>query len=101
VSEGYTYTTISSGPDGPTRIGMAFYPDHTARIRACGLHNDRPALCIVHGDVDVTFAPTPGPVTATDARLARKLADQAAAYAAEVERLHNEHEAEAAADSAA
>ena len=48
----------------------------------------RPFLSVSHGDVSVHIGPrTDAEVTAEDARIARKLADQAASYAAEVERL--------------
>jgi hypothetical protein len=101
VSAGYTYTTIQAGPDEPVRIGVLCYLDDAASIRVCGQDNDRPQLWIAHGDVSVTILPTLGQVTAADARIARDLADKAAAYAAEVERLRAEHDAKAAADSAA
>jgi len=90
VSAGHTYTTITSGPGKPARIDVLVYPDEAARIRVCGLDDGTPQLWISYGDVDVTFLPTLGPVTATDARIARDLAAKAAAYAAAVERLHTE-----------
>jgi archaellum component FlaG (FlaF/FlaG flagellin family) len=43
---------------------------------------------VSHGDVSVIIAPAcAGQATEQDARLARRLADEAAAYAAEIERL--------------
>jgi hypothetical protein len=101
VSAGYTYTTIRSQPDDRIRIDVLVYPDDAVRIRVCGLDEDKPQFWIAYGDVDVTFLPTSGQITETDARIARELPDKAAIYAAEVERLHAEHEARAAADTAA
>jgi hypothetical protein len=96
VSAGYSYTTISSGADEPARIHVSFHLDDEAWIRACGQESGKPQLSIHQGDTGAIFAPVPGQITQTDARLARELADQAAIYAAEVERLHAEHEAKAA-----
>ena len=98
---GYTFTTITGGPEEPTRIEGSFYLDDAARIRLYGLDDDRPQLGIAHGHVEVTFHPGGGRVTEDDARLARELADKAATYAAEVERLRAEHDARAATGSAA
>jgi hypothetical protein len=95
VSAGYTYTTIQAGPGEPVRIGVLCYLDDAASIRVCGQGDDRPHLWIAHGDVSVSILPTLGQVTEADARIARDLADKAAAYAAEVERLRTEHEAKA------
>lgn len=100
MSAGYSYTTISSGAGEPARIQVAFHLDEEAWIRACGQERDRPQLSIYHGDTAAIFAPVPGQVTETDARMARELADQAAIYAAEVERLLAEHTARAASPAA-
>jgi hypothetical protein len=101
MSAGYTYTTITSGADEPVQITVAFHLDDTVWIRVCGQEEDRPQLCIRHGDVGVHFVPAPGPVTETDARTARDLADKAATYAAEVERLHTQQNTQAATGTAA
>ena len=101
MSAGYTYTTITSGPDEPVRIGVSFHLDDAAWIRVCGLDDDRPQLSIMHGEVGVDFLPTPGRVTEADARIARDLADKAAVYAADVERLRAEQDARAESDAAA
>jgi hypothetical protein len=96
VSAGYSYTTISSGANEPARVHVDFHLDDEAWIRACGHDDGKPQLSIHHGETGVVFAPTLGPITQADARLARELADQAAIYAAQVERLHAEHETRAA-----
>ena len=101
MSAGYSYTTIVSGADEPTRIELSFRLDDAAWIKVCGLDNDQPQLCIRHGHTSVDFMPTAGRVTEADARTARELADQAAIYAANVERLKAEQDARAAADAAA
>ena len=95
MSAGYTYTTIKSEPGQPARIDVLVYPDEAVRIRVCGLDEGKPQLWISYGDADVTFLPTLGAVTATDARVARELADKAATYAAAVERLHTENNLQA------
>ena len=84
---GYTYTTISAHQGEPTQITVSFYLDQHAWIAVPGIEKDRPHLVISHGHVSVGINPAPGRVTAEDARLARMLADNAATYAAEVERL--------------
>jgi hypothetical protein len=93
VSAGYSYTTITSGPEEPTKIGVSFYLDDAAWIRAFGEERERPQLSIRHGQVDASFTPTLGPITEADVRIARQLADQAALYAALVERLKAEQDA--------
>jgi hypothetical protein len=88
VSEkGYTYTTLSCGPGEPVRIKVSFYLDSRAWITTSGIDAGKPVLNISHGDVSVSIGPAKEQVTAEDARIARTLADQAAIYAAEVERL--------------
>jgi len=86
--DGYTYTTISAGPGEPTHITVSFYLDDAAWITVYGAGKGRPQLGIAHGEVSVNIAPrAEGIGTAEDVRIARTLADKAAAYAAEVERL--------------
>jgi hypothetical protein len=88
MSEGYTYTTLSAHPGEPVKVAVSFYLDQHAWIAACGTGTGRPHLSVSHGDVSVSIAPArTGQVTGQDARLAREVADQAATYAAEVERL--------------
>jgi hypothetical protein len=88
MSEGYTYTTLSGGPDKPMNVTVSFYLDDLAWMRVVGADTGRPLLCISHGEVSVNVGPAaPGLVTAEDARIARSLADLAAEYASEVERL--------------
>ena len=87
MSAGYAYTTISADPGEPARVGVSFYLDERAWITVAGQDTARPLLSVSLGEVSVTFSPTPDGVTAEDARIARRLADEAATYAAEVERL--------------
>jgi hypothetical protein len=88
MSEGYTYTTLSSHQGEPVRVGVSFYLDTHAWVAVCGRESGQPRLTVSHGDVSVSIGPaSPGQVTEQDARIARSLADQAAAYAAEIERL--------------
>jgi hypothetical protein len=87
VSGGYTYTTISARPGEATRFGVSFYLDADAWIVVPGAGTDEPHLTIAHGDVSVSIGPRTGEVTAEDAQIARTLAEQAAIYAAEIERL--------------
>jgi hypothetical protein len=54
-----------------------------------GAGTGKPHLRISHGDVMAQFCPQDAdPVTGEDARIARELADKAAGYAAEIERMH-------------
>jgi hypothetical protein len=86
--EGSTYTTISARPGEAPQIGVSFHLDRGAWIAVCGVEAGRPHLSILHGDVSVRITPcSPDAVTADDAPTARLLADQAATYAAELERL--------------
>jgi len=87
MSDGYTYTTLSSRPGEPVQVGVSFHLDGQAWIAAPGIGSGEPHLTISHGDVWVRICPSPGGVTAQDARIARNLADKAAAYATELDRL--------------
>jgi hypothetical protein len=84
---GYTFTTLSSRPGEPVRVGVLFHLDNRAWISVPGTGSGEPHLCISHGDVQVNICPSPGQVTDEDARIARLLADNAVTYAAELERL--------------
>jgi hypothetical protein len=99
--DGYTYTTISAGPGEPTRIGVSFYLDKESWIVVSGIKVGQPRLAVSHGDVSVCFGPRRDAVTAQDARIARCLADHAATYAAEMERLAAGNEASADGTAAA
>jgi hypothetical protein len=101
VSGGYSYTTINSAPEEPTQIGVSFHLDDTAWIRAIGQERERPQLTIRHGHVHADFAPTLGPMTEEDVWIARQLAEQAALYAALVERLKAEQDSRESAGTAA
>jgi hypothetical protein len=87
VSDGYSYTTITATPGEPTSINVSFHLDDQAWIFASDEGSEHPHVSIHHGNVSVRIGPHPGPVTEQDAQLARTLADKAALYAAEVERL--------------
>jgi hypothetical protein len=88
VSEGYSYTTLSAHPGEPVQVGVALHLDERAWIVTCGAGKARPHLAVRLGDVAVSICPaSPGNVTEDDARIARRLADEAAKYAAEIERL--------------
>lgn len=87
MSDGYSYPTLSAEPGQPVRIGVAL-PRHARLDHVLGSESGRPHLAVSHGDVSVRIGPaSTDRVTGQDARMARTLADQAAAYAAEVERL--------------
>jgi hypothetical protein len=88
MSEGYTYTTLSAHQGKRVKVAVSFYLDEHASITVFGIKTGRPHLSVSHGDVSVSFAPAcADQATEQDARLARTLADEAATYAAEVERL--------------
>jgi hypothetical protein len=87
MSEGYAYTTLSARPGEPTHVTVSLYLDRLAWIAVPGIGTDRPHLSIALGDVSVCIGPEPKGVTAEDAWIARRLADKAAAYAAELERM--------------
>jgi hypothetical protein len=87
MSAGYAYTTISTDPGEPGRIGVSFHLDSRAWITFCGQKDGRPQMSVSLGEVSVTICPAPGPATAEDARIARDLASKAADYAAAVEQL--------------
>lgn len=87
MSDGYTYTTLSARRGEPTQVRVSFYLDQEAWIAVPGIAAGTPHLHISHGDVSVNIAPRTQQPTAEDARIARSLADKAAAYAAEIERL--------------
>jgi len=101
MSSGYTYTSISARPGEPTRIGVSFYLDQDAWIVVPGAGTDKPHLTIAHGDVSVHIGPCADQVTSEDAKIARNLADQAATYATEIERLAAGNEMGEAGSSAA
>jgi hypothetical protein len=88
MSDGYTYTTLNARRGEPARIDLSFHLDGSAWLSVPGDDTDKPHLLISHGDVSARISPAdPDHVTEQDARIARQLADQAAAYAAAIERL--------------
>jgi hypothetical protein len=101
MSDGYTYTTISARPGEHPRIGVAFYLDEHAWITVPGTDEGRPHLHIAHGEVSVSISPPDETVTAQDVVIARRLAEQAAEYAAEIQRLREHQQADSAGPTAA
>jgi hypothetical protein len=101
VNGGYSYTSIVSAVDEPTRIEVSFYLDDAADIRVYGLGSDQLHLAVRYGQVGVDFAPTRGQITAADTQAARELASHAAIYAADLERLKAEQDARAENEAAA
>jgi hypothetical protein len=101
VSAGYSYTSIVSGVNETPRIEVSFYLDDAADIRVYGLGRDQVHLTVRYGQVGVDFSPTRGRITEADTRAARELANQAAIYAADVERLKAEQDARAENEAAA
>jgi hypothetical protein len=89
---GYTYTSIVVRPGEPTDIGVSFYLDDHAWVTVAGAGTDRPHLHIAQGEVSVSIGPRTETVTADDVVIARRLADQAAEYAAEMQRLSEEQQ---------
>jgi hypothetical protein len=88
MSDGYSYTTISAHPGEPVKVAVSFYLDHRARIDTYAGGRTAPHLTVQLADVSVSIGPAhPGQVSTEDAQLARRLADEAATYAAEIERL--------------
>jgi hypothetical protein len=89
VSEGYAFTTISSHPGKPAEVAVSLYLDERAHAETY-VHEGGATvhLTVEMGDVSATIGPAiPSRVTAADARIARRFADQAAAYAAAVEQI--------------
>jgi hypothetical protein len=101
MSDGYTYTTIVTRREKPTKITVSFYLDEDAWIVVPGAGTDSPHLAIEHGDVTVRVGPRSDAVTREDAIVARRLADRVAQYATEIERLAARQQAEDAGPTAA
>ncbi len=83
----YTYVTASIH-EAITRLGVSF---HTAdlSVMALTIDDERPFLSIGSSAGEVSISTTGGgPVTAADLALAREIADVAARYRDECERLH-------------
>ena len=101
MSDGYTYTTISARPG--ERPGSRWRSTSTSTPGSpCPAADEgRPHLHIAHGEVSVSISPPAGTVTAEDVVIARRLADQAAEYAAEIERLREHQQADSSGTTAA
>jgi hypothetical protein len=87
MSGGYGFTTISVKSGEPATVGLSLYLDGAAWIEVYGAGAGKPYLNIAVGGASVNIAPQRQGITAADARIARRLADEAAVYAAEIERL--------------
>ena len=86
--DAYSYTTVSVKPDGTARTTLSMQPDEWLSV-ICPRGKKRAQISLEHSRADVTLSPTsPTAPTAEDVRVARKLAESFAIYAAEVERLH-------------
>ena len=86
--DAYSYTTVSVEPDGTARTSLSMQPDEWLSV-VCPRGKERAQISLSHSRADVTLSPTSAAApTAEDVRVARKLAESFAVYAAEVERLH-------------
>ncbi|NVI90817.1 hypothetical protein [Actinomadura sp. BRA 177] len=84
----YSYTTVQVEPDGTALTSVSIYPDERVSV-LCPRGKNRAQISITHSYAHVIIAPARATSpTAEDVRVARKLAESFAAYAAEVERLH-------------
>ncbi|MFF5109075.1 hypothetical protein [Streptosporangium sp. NPDC000509] len=88
----YTRASVSIDEDG-TRIDLAFYtPDLS--VMALGVGRERPFLNLSSREAQVMISTTGGgPVTEQDVILARQIADAAARYLADCERLRTDQAA--------
>lgn len=85
----YSYV-VATVHEGVTQLSVSF---HTAdlSVMALTIGGVRPALFVGGSEGQVTISTTGGgPVTAADLLLAREIADAAARYRDECERLHTE-----------
>ncbi|GAA4130738.1 hypothetical protein [Actinomadura keratinilytica] len=88
MSDAYSYTTVVVDPDGTSRISVSLRPDDDMSV-VCPTGRDRAQISVSHAAAHVLIGPAaPEAPTAEDVRVARKLAESFAVYAAEVERLH-------------
>ncbi|MFG1857885.1 hypothetical protein ACGFJT_39040 [Actinomadura geliboluensis] len=84
----YSYTTVQVEPDGTALTSVSMHPDERVSV-LCPRGKNRAQISITHSYAHLTIAPTKATSpTAEDVRVARRLAESFAAYAAEVERLH-------------
>ncbi len=87
----YTYVTVSIDSDEAPRVGISFYTSGL-RVTSGVLDSGRPFLDIRSKTADVSISTTgAGAVTSTDLENARQIADAAASYLADCERLHHQH----------
>lgn len=85
--EPYTYVSASIH-EGITRLGVSFHTADLA-VMALTVDDERPFLSLGSSEGEVSVSTTGcGPVTAADLALAREIADAAARYRDECERLH-------------
>ncbi|TDC55353.1 hypothetical protein E1281_13005 [Actinomadura sp. KC345] len=89
--DSYSYTTVQVEPDGSALTSVCMRPDERMSVLYPRGKN-RAQISITHANAYMLVTPTrPTAPTAEDVRVARKLAESFAAYAAEVERLHVEN----------
>lgn len=93
MSEPYTYVTAAIH-EGRTRFDVSFYtPDISVLV--LGGKRERPCLNLSTVEAQMSISTTGGgPVTEQDVNLARQIADAAARYLADCERLHTEQSAD-------
>ncbi|GIH91176.1 hypothetical protein ACFFMN_09280 [Planobispora siamensis] len=83
----YTYVTTSIDKD-TTRLGIDFYTADLW-VSVLDIGGKRPALTVSSREARVLVSSTGGgPITDQDLRIAREIADAAARYLADCERLH-------------
>ncbi|MBX6770048.1 MAG: hypothetical protein IRY90_23330 [Actinomadura rubrobrunea] len=88
MSDAYSYTTVMVEPDGTSRISVSLRPDEDMSV-LCSTGRDRAQITVMHAAAHVLISPvSPKAPTSEDVRVARRLAESFAVYAAEVERLH-------------
>ncbi|MDP9863370.1 MULTISPECIES: hypothetical protein [Streptosporangium] len=92
----YTHASVSLDEHG-TQLNVSFHTPEVS-VAVLGAQRERPFLSLSTAEATVTITTTgAGPVTEQDVTLARKIADAAARYLADCERLHTERRAASAA----
>ena len=83
-----TSASIRFGTNGEATVQSYVRLTASTWIRCCTYDDAAPILTITDGAADITITnPGQGEVTADDVRFGRELADAAARYAAELEKL--------------
>jgi hypothetical protein len=96
-----TSASVRFGADGTAKVQSYVRLTASTYIRCCTYPDAAPILTIQDGAADITITnPGRGEVTEQDVRFGRLLAEAAARYAAELDRLVPKDSAAAAPDSA-